>query len=86
MPQVAAPLQQQGTRAPADIAETAKVEHVFDLVDVLTSIRSDEAVADYVYAIAPDWDGSVETLLLGARVTTAFARYELGQRVPERVG
>jgi hypothetical protein len=30
-----------------------------------------------VYAIAPHWDGSIEALLVGARVTTAFARYEL---------
>ena len=74
------------TLTPADLAETAMVEHVFDLVDLLATIRYDEAVADYVYAIAPDWDGSIEMLLLGARVTTAFARYELEHRVPERVG
>ena len=74
------------TLTPADLADTAKVEHVFDLVDLLTTIRSDEGLADYVYAIAPGWDGSIEMLLLGGRVTTAFARYELEHRVPERVG
>ncbi|MGO8826654.1 MAG: hypothetical protein ACLQU9_15655 [Acidimicrobiales bacterium] len=74
------------TLTPVDLADTAKVEHVFDLVDLLTTIRSDEGLADYVYAIAPGWDGSIEMLLLGGRVTTAFARYELEHRVPERVG
>ena len=66
--------------------EAASVEHLFDLVDLLTSIRADEAVAEYVYAIAPGWDGSIETLLLGARVSTAYARHELEQRLPALVG
>jgi hypothetical protein len=65
------------TLTPADLVEAAKVEHLFDLVDLLATIRDDEAVAEYVYAIAPGWDGTVETLLLGGRVTTAFTRYEL---------
>ena len=34
-------------------------------------------MAEYVYAIAPGWDGTIETLLLGGRVTTAFTRLEL---------
>ena len=74
------------TLTPADLAETAMVEHLFDLVDLLATIRYDEAVAEYVYAIAPDWDGSIGMLLLGGRVTTAFARYELEHSVPEPVG
>ncbi len=74
------------TLTPADLTETAMIEHVFDLVDLLATIRDDEALADYVYAIAPDWDGSIGLLLLGGRVTTAFARYELEHRVPEQVG
>ena len=65
------------TLSPADQPETAKVEHQLDLVDLLTTIREDEAMAEYVYAIAPGWDGTIETLLLGGRVTTAFARIEL---------
>jgi hypothetical protein len=65
------------TLSPADQPETAKVEHRLDLVDLLTTIREDEAMAEYVYAIAPGWDGTVETLILGGRVTTAFARSEL---------
>jgi hypothetical protein len=65
------------TLSPADQPETAKVEHRLDLVDLLTTIREDEAMADYVYAIAPGWDGTIETLLLGGRVTTAFTRSEL---------
>jgi hypothetical protein len=65
------------TLSPADQAETAKIEHLLDLVDLLTTIREDEAMAEYVYAIAPGWDGTVETLLLAARVTTVFSRYEL---------
>ena len=61
------------------------VEHLFDLVDLLATIRSDEAMAEYVYAIAPGWDGSIETLLLGGRVTTAFNRCTLEHRAPEPV-
>lgn len=65
------------TLSPADQPETAKVEHLLDLVDLLGAVREDGAVAEYVYAIAPGWDGTIETLLLGGRVTTAFARIEL---------
>jgi hypothetical protein len=65
------------TLSPADQPETAKVEHRLDLVDLLTTIRDDEAMAEYVYAIAPGWDGTIETLLLGGRVTTAFTQFEL---------
>ena len=84
------------TLSPADQPETAKVEHRLDLVNLLTTIREDEAMAEYVYAIAPRWDGTIETLILGGRVTTAFARSELesfglgtapattGRRVPAR--
>jgi hypothetical protein len=86
------------TLSPAHQPETAKVEHRLDLVDLLTTIREDEAMAEYVYAIAPGWDGTIETLILGGRVTTAFARSELesfgvtapaaaaptGRRVPAR--
>jgi hypothetical protein len=70
------------TLTPSDLEQRAPVEHLFDLVDLLATIRYDEAVADYVYAIAPGWDGSIETLLLGGQVTTAFNRYELEQRMP----
>jgi hypothetical protein len=65
------------TLTPSDLTQAAMVEHLIDLVDVLATIRYDEAIADYVYAIAPSWDGSIETLLLGGRVTTAFNRHEL---------
>ena len=46
-------------------------------------------MAEYVYAIAPGWDGTIETLLLGGRVTTAFARIrarELWRRAAATVG
>ena len=42
------------TLTPADLAETARAEHLKDLVDLLTTVRDDEAMAEYVYAIAPD--------------------------------
>ncbi len=74
------------TLTPEELTGQASVEHLFDLVDLLTTIRFDEALADFVYAIAPDWDGSIDLLLLGGRVTTAFARYELEHRGLERVG
>ena len=74
------------TLTPPDMARAAMVEHLFDLVDLLSTIRYDEAMAEYVYAIAPHWDGSVEMLLLGGRVTTAFNRCTLEQQLPARVG
>jgi hypothetical protein len=70
------------TLTPSEMSRAATVEHLFDVVDMLATIRYDEAVAEYVYAIAPDWDGTIETLLLAARVTTAFSRYEVEQRQP----
>jgi hypothetical protein len=79
------------TLTPADLAETAQAEHLKDLVDLVQTVRGDEAMAEYVYAIAPGWDGSIETLLLGGRVTTAFSRFalessgaELSATVPPR--
>ena len=71
------------TLTPKEMDRSAMVEHLFDLVDLLATIRSDEAMAEYVYAIAPGWDGSIETLLLGGRVTTAFNRCTLAFRTPE---
>jgi hypothetical protein len=65
------------TLTPSGLPETAMVEHLFDLVDLLATIRENDAMADYVYAIAPGWDGSIETLVLGGRVTTALIRHEL---------
>jgi hypothetical protein len=62
---------------PQDLDGAAMTEHLFDLVDLLTTVREDEALAEYVYAIAPGWDGTIETLLLGGRVTTALTRFEL---------
>ncbi len=73
------------TLTPPELAEAGTVEHMFELVDLLVTIRYDEALADYVYAIAPGWDDSIELLLLGGRVTTALARHELERRVPQLV-
>ncbi len=73
------------TLTPVDSAHATTVEHLFELVDLLATIRYDEALADYVYAIAPDWDGSIGMLMLGGRVTTALARYELERGAPERI-
>jgi hypothetical protein len=74
------------TLTPQDFPSAALAEHMHDLVDLLCTIREDEAMAEYVYAIAPAWDGTVETLLLAARVTTACTRHELELRVPALVG
>jgi len=65
---------------PGDLHVLALAEHKLDLVDLFETIRGDEAMADYVYAIAPEWDGTIETLLLGAKVTTLFTNHQLEQR------
>jgi hypothetical protein len=65
------------TLTPARLGPQELGAHLTELVAVLVAIRADESLADYVYAIAPEWDGSIEALLVGGRVTTAFARYEL---------
>jgi hypothetical protein len=70
------------TLTPADLTEGTEVEHLFELVDLLANIRHDEAVAEYVYGIAPGWDGTVAALLLAARVTTAVSRHQLARLVP----
>ena len=64
---------------PAGLNVVALAEHKFDLVELLETIRSDEAMADYVYAIAPDWDGTIESLLLGAKVTKILTNLTLEQ-------
>ena len=71
------------TLTPVDLAEAARAEHLKDLVELLATVRGDEAMAEYVYAIAPGWDGTIETLLLGGRVTTAFSRFALENRGAE---
>jgi len=70
------------TLTSADLTEATKTEHLFELVDFLAVIRDDEALAEYVYAIAPAWDGTVAALLLAGRVTTAVSRHELARLVP----
>ncbi len=62
---------------PADLSCSEMIQHLFDLVDLLSTVRREEAMADYVYAIAPEWDGCIETLLLAGRLSTAVERYEL---------
>jgi hypothetical protein len=71
------------TVTPPEVADDPSIGHLFDLVDLLSTIRYDEAMAEYVFAIAPRWDGTIEALLLAGRVTTACSRYELGRRVSE---
>ena len=68
------------TLTPARLSAPEMLAHQNELVAVLMAMRADDVLADYVYAIAPDWDGSIEALLVSGRVTTAIARFE-----PERV-
>jgi hypothetical protein len=72
------------TFTPADLAGKQAAEHLKDLFDLLTTVRNEEAMAEYVYAIAPAWDGTIESLLVGGRVTAAFSRFELEQCGAER--
>jgi hypothetical protein len=62
---------------PARLSASDTVAHRARVVRLLEAIRADEALADYVYAIAPSWDGCIDTLLLGALVSAAAARREL---------
>lgn len=64
---------------PADLSSTGTVQHMFQLVDLLTTVRTDEAMADYVYAIAPEWDDSIELLVLAGAISTAVERHELAR-------
>ena len=74
------------TLTPADLSSTETIQHLFRIVDLLATVRSDEAMADYVYAIAPEWDGSIELLVLAGRLSTAVERYELTPRRVRRGG
>ena len=64
---------------PADLSCTEMVQHMFNLVDLLATVRRDEAMADYGYAIAPEWDDSIELLVLAGRVSTAVERHEVAR-------
>jgi hypothetical protein len=62
---------------PADLSCTDMVQHMFNLVDLLATVRREPEMADYVYAIAPEWDDSIELLVLAGRVSTAVERLEV---------
>jgi hypothetical protein len=64
---------------PVDLRNTETIQHMFQLVDLLVMVRTDEEMADYVYAIAPEWDGSIELLVLAGRVSSAVERHELAR-------
>jgi hypothetical protein len=64
---------------PTEIGPATSEDHVSELVDVIAIVRGDEEMAEYLYAIAPSWDGSIQSLLLGARVSTAFTHFELAK-------
>jgi hypothetical protein len=67
------------TLTPAELGGVVLTRHLFELVNLLSTIRYDEAMAEYVYAIAPEWDGDIDTLLLGAQVTTMLAESEVAR-------
>ena len=64
---------------PSDLSSTEMVQHMFDLVDLLATVRAEEEMADYVYAIAPEWDDSIELLVLAGMLSTAVERHELAR-------
>jgi hypothetical protein len=67
------------TLTPARLDRLAEAEHLLDLADLISTIRTDEAMRDFVFAIAPTWDGTIETLLLGGRVSMALSQFELSR-------
>jgi len=67
---------------PRELARNITEEHLFDLVDLVAMMRTDEYVADYIYAVAPDWDGAIDALVLGAHVTTTLVNLQLERMVP----
>jgi hypothetical protein len=70
------------TLTPPELARNITVEHLCDLVELLATVRGDESVADYIYAIAPDWDGEIDALVLGARVNTMLINLQFKRKVP----
>ena len=64
---------------PADLSCTEMVQHMFHLVDLMATVRRDEVMADYVYAFAPQWDDSIELLVLAAQLNAALERHELAR-------
>ena len=64
---------------PADLSWSEMVQHMFELVDLLATVRRDEEMADYVYAIAPQWDDSIELLVLAGAISTAVEHHELAR-------
>jgi hypothetical protein len=67
------------TFSPARVNGATETAHLVELTDLIATIRADESIRDYVYAIAPMWDGTIETLVLGGRVTNALIRFELSR-------
>jgi hypothetical protein len=67
------------TLTPADLAGPQLTRHLFELVNLLSTIRYDEAMAEYVYAVAPEWDGEIDVLLLGAQVSTMLVACEMAR-------
>ena len=72
------------TLTPPELTGARLTRHLFELVNLLSTIRYDDAMAEYVYAIAPEWDGDIDTLLLGAQVTTMFVECQMARSVVGR--
>lgn len=64
---------------PADLSRTEMVQHLFELVDLLATVRTDEELGDYVYAFAHEWDDSIELLVLAGQLSRAVERHELAR-------
>jgi hypothetical protein len=64
---------------PSDLSGGEVVQHLFQLADLVAAVRRDDAMADYVYAFAPEWDDSIELLVLAAAISTAVERHDLAR-------
>jgi hypothetical protein len=67
------------TLTPARLKVETEPAHLVEVTDLIVTIRADEVLRDYVYAFAPTWYSTIDSLVLGGRVSAALTRLELSR-------